>query len=123
MISHVHTHTHVHTHRLKTFEHQNERTASREYQIGKLDSLKTQVDEVSRKFEVCQDAYATAMFNFLSKEHLYTEKIQQMVKQQLSLHKQAVASLEAMLPQFDKKRGENGEQLAVASLTLATLCL
>ena len=33
------------------------------------------MDEKIRKFEDCQDAYATSMFSFLSKEQEYTSRI------------------------------------------------
>ena len=62
--------------RLKSFESQVER-ATREYNMEKLTSLKTEVDEVTRKFEECQDTYATDMFDFLAKEQTYTDKIAQ----------------------------------------------
>ena len=45
--------------------------------MGKLDALRADVDEAIRKFEDCQDAYATDMFGFLGKEQIYTEKLQQ----------------------------------------------
>ena len=62
--------------RLKSFESQVER-ATREYNMEKLTSLKTEVDEATRKFEECQDTYATDMFDFLAKEQTYTDKIAQ----------------------------------------------
>ena len=100
--------------------------------MGKLDALRADVEEAIKKFEDCQDAYATDMFAFLGKEQIYTHKLQQvacvcvcvracvcaqidlsppfplsqLVKQQLSYYKQATASLEHMLPHFDKKMGE-----------------
>ena len=43
--------------------------------MARIDALKAEVDEKTRKFEECQDAYATAMFSFLSKERDYTSKI------------------------------------------------
>ena len=51
--------------------------ASREYNMEKLTTLKAEVDEVTRKFEECQDTYATDMFDFLAKEQVYTDKIAQ----------------------------------------------
>ena len=62
--------------RLRNFEQQIERS-SREYNMEKLTALKTDVDDFSRKFEECQDAYATSMYEFISKEQEYTDKIQQ----------------------------------------------
>lgn len=44
--------------------------------MGKLDSLRAEVDEATKKFEDCQDAYATALFTFMGKEQYYTEKLQ-----------------------------------------------
>ena len=44
--------------------------------MGKLDSLRADVDEATKKFEDCQDAYATELFTFMSKEQYYTEKLQ-----------------------------------------------
>ena len=70
--------------RLKSFEHQSERS-SREYNMEKLVSLKQEVDELSRKFEECQDSYATEMFNFLRKEKEYTEHMQNVSHCWLSL--------------------------------------
>ena len=43
--------------------------------MGKIDTLKSDVDEVTKKFEDCQDAYATELFTFMSREQLYTEKL------------------------------------------------
>ena len=43
--------------------------------MGKIDALKSDVDEVTKKFEDCQDAYATELFTFMSREQLYTEKL------------------------------------------------
>ena len=65
--------------RLKSFESQVER-ATREYNMEKLTSLKTEVDEATRKFEECQDTYATEMFDFLAKEQTYTDKIAQVTR-------------------------------------------
>ena len=62
--------------RLKSLEHQTERS-SREYPMGKLDALRADVEEAIKKFEDCQDAYATDMFAFLGKEQIYTHKLQQ----------------------------------------------
>ena len=45
--------------------------------MGKLDSLRSDVDESTKKFEDSQDAYATELFTFMSKEQLYTEKLQE----------------------------------------------
>ena len=45
--------------------------------MGKLDALRAEVDEATKKFEDCQDAYATELFTFMSKEQLYTEKVQE----------------------------------------------
>ena len=45
--------------------------------MGKLDSLRSEVDEATKKFEDCQDAYATEMFTFMSREQLYTEKLRE----------------------------------------------
>ena len=61
-------------HRLQAAERQAEKS-NREYQMGKIDSLKSDVDEVTKKFEDCQDAYATELFTFMSREQLYTEKL------------------------------------------------
>ena len=61
--------------RLQAAERQAEKS-NREYQMGKIDALKTEVDEATKKFEDCQDAYATELFTFMSKEQLYTEKLQ-----------------------------------------------
>lgn len=44
--------------------------------MGKLDALRTDLDEATKKFEDCQDAYATELFTFMTKEQLYTEKLQ-----------------------------------------------
>ena len=62
--------------RLKSFESQMEK-ATREYNMEKLTTLKAEVDEATRKFEECQDSYATEMFDFLAKEQVYTDKIAQ----------------------------------------------
>ena len=62
--------------RLKNFEQQIEKS-TKEYNMEKLTTLRTEVDETSRKFEECQDAYATSMYEFISKEQEYTDKIQQ----------------------------------------------
>ena len=56
--------------------------ATREYNMEKLTTLKAEVDEFTRKFEECQDTYATDMFDFLAKEQVYTDKIAQ-----VSLHR------------------------------------
>ena len=45
--------------------------------MGKLDALRADVEEAIKKFEDCQDAYATDMFAFLGKEQIYTHKLQQ----------------------------------------------
>lgn len=45
--------------------------------MEKLVALKAEVDDATRKFEECQDAYATSMYEFISKEQEYTDKIQQ----------------------------------------------
>lgn len=50
--------------------------STREYNMEKLTSLRTEVDESTRKFEESQDAYATSMYEFISKEQQYTDKIQ-----------------------------------------------
>ena len=71
--------------------------------MEKLQALRQEVDDTSKVFEDCQDAYATEMFDFLSKEHLYTEKIQMLVKLQITHYKNAAAQLEGMLPTFEKK--------------------
>ena len=47
--------------------------------MGKLDALKTEVDDATKKFEDCQNAYATEMFTFISKEREYTEKLKEVV--------------------------------------------
>lgn len=60
--------------RLQAAEKQAEKS-NREYQMGKIDALKSDVDEATKKFEDCQDAYATELFTFMSKEQLYTEKL------------------------------------------------
>jgi recombination DNA repair RAD52 pathway protein len=60
--------------RLQAAEKQAEKS-NREYQMGKIDALKSDVDEVTKKFEDCQDAYATELFTFMSREQLYTEKL------------------------------------------------
>ena len=51
--------------------------ATREYNMEKLTTLKAECDEATRKFEECQDTYATDMFDFLAKEQVYTDKIAQ----------------------------------------------
>ena len=110
-------------HRLQSAEKQAEKS-NREYQMGKIDALRAEVDEATKKFEDCQDAYATELFTFMSKEQLYTEKLQevgwsynshpscllhilplsfQFVRRQVSMLKQGVASLEGMLPTIEKK--------------------
>ena len=61
--------------RLRNFEQQIEKS-NREYNMEKLASLKLEVDDFSRKFEECQDAYATSMYEFISREQEYTDKIQ-----------------------------------------------
>ena len=61
--------------RLRNLEQQMERS-TREYNMEKLAALRTEVDESTRKFEECQDAYATSMYEFISKEQQYTDKIQ-----------------------------------------------
>ena len=53
--------------------------ATREYNMEKLTTLKAEVDEATRKFEECQDTYATDMFDFLAKEQTYTDKIAQVL--------------------------------------------
>ena len=62
--------------RLRNFEQQIEKS-TREYNMEKLQSLKMEVDEATKKFEECQDAYATSMYEFISKEQEYTDMIQQ----------------------------------------------
>ena len=71
--------------------------------MEKLQTLRTEVDEATRRFEDYQDAYATEMYEFLSKEQLYAEKIQQLVLLQITHYKNAAAQLEGMLPIFEKK--------------------
>lgn len=66
----------IHLYRLQSAEKQAEKS-NREYQMGKLDGLRSEVDEATKKFEDCQDAYATELFTFMSKEQLYTEKLQE----------------------------------------------
>jgi len=44
--------------------------------MEKLTALKTDVDEATRKFEECQDAYATSMYDFINREQEFTDKIQ-----------------------------------------------
>ena len=61
--------------RLRHFEQQIEKS-SREYNMEKLTALKTDVDEATRKFEECQDAYATSMYDFINREQEFTDKIQ-----------------------------------------------
>ena len=61
--------------RLRHFEQQIEKS-SREYNMEKLTALKTEVDEATRKFEECQDAYATSMYDFINREQEFTDKIQ-----------------------------------------------
>jgi hypothetical protein len=92
--------------RLQSAEKQAERS-NREYQMGKLDSLRADVDEATKKFEDCQDAYATELFTFMSKEQQYTEKLQDFVRRQVAMLKQGVASLEGMLPTIEKKMSES----------------
>jgi hypothetical protein len=92
--------------RLQAAEKQAEKS-NREYQMGKIDALKSDVDEVTKKFEDCQDAYATELFTFMSREQLYTEKLLDFVRKQVSMLKQGVASLEGMLPTIEKKMSES----------------
>lgn len=61
--------------RLRHFEQQIEKS-TRDYNMEKLTTLKTEVDDTSRKFEECQDAYATSMYEFISCEQQYSDKIQ-----------------------------------------------
>ncbi len=44
--------------------------------MEKLTALKMEVDEASRKFEECQDAYATSMYDFINREQEFTDRIQ-----------------------------------------------
>ena len=66
---------HACNYRLRTFEQQIVKS-TRDYNMEKLTALKNEVDDSSRKFEECQDAYATSMYEFISKEQEYTDKIQ-----------------------------------------------
>lgn len=72
----MHVSSPVYLYRLQSAEKQAEKS-NREYQMGKLDALRAEVDEATKKFEDCQDAYATELFTFMSKEQLYTEKLQE----------------------------------------------
>ena len=80
--------------------------AQRELNFGKLETLKADADEASRKFYTCQDAYATDMFSVLSREREYVEKLAHLMKIQIAYHKQAATSLESLLPQLEKRMSQ-----------------
>lgn len=84
--------------------------AQRELNFGKLEALKAEADEASRKFYTCQDAYATDMLTVLSRERDYVEKLAHLVKIQLAYHKQAVTSLDSLLPHLEKRMNETQER-------------
>ena len=71
--------------------------------MEKLTILQQNVDETTRVFDDAQDNYATEMFDFLSKEQVYTSKIQELVMLQVTHYKNAAVHLESMLPHFEKK--------------------
>lgn len=74
--------------------------------MEKLVNMRQEVDECSKIFDVAQDHYATEMYDFLSKEQVYTTKIQELVKLQITHYKNAAVQLEGMLPTFEKKMSE-----------------
>ncbi|KAL5473106.1 hypothetical protein EMCRGX_G027551 [Ephydatia muelleri] len=84
--------------------------AQRELNFGKLEALKAEADEASRKFFTCQDAYATDLLSVLSHEKEYVEKLAHLVKIQLAYHKQAVTSLDSLLPHLEKRMNETQER-------------
>ena len=97
--------------------------AQRELNFGKLESLKMEADEASRKFYTCQDAYATDMFSVLSREREYVEKLAHLMKIQIVYHKQAITSLESLLPQLEKRMSKgftNPPPLSFPSLSVSS---
>ena len=63
--------------------------STREYNMEKLINMRQEVDDCTKAFDDAQDAYATEMFDFLSKEQVYTKKIQELVKLQITHYKNA----------------------------------
>lgn len=71
--------------------------------MEKLGNLRQDVDECTRIFDDAQDHYAAEMYDFLSKEQVYTRKIQELVMLQITHYTNGAAQLQAMLPEFGKK--------------------
>lgn len=67
---------------------------------SKLDNLQTELDEAENKFDHQQDAYATDMFRFLSREHEIAEEVYKLAERQLLWHRQSVKTLEECLPKL-----------------------
>ncbi len=75
--------------------------------MEKLGNLRQDVEDCTKLFDDAQDQYAAEMYDFLSKEQLYTRKIQELVLSQIKHYKTAANQLEAMLPKFEKKMSKS----------------
>jgi len=96
---------------------------TREYNMEKILNLRQEEDESTKLFDDAQDAYATEMYDFLSKEQLYTQKIQELVMLQITHYKNAAVQLEGMLPRFEKRMSKKYSSRGLLTCTIMHTCI
>jgi hypothetical protein len=69
----------------------------------KAEALKTDLDQAINNFEQSQDSYATDLFAFLSREREIAAILHRMIILQITHHKEALNTLDQMLPRLDKE--------------------
>ncbi|CAH1274321.1 ARHGAP44 [Branchiostoma lanceolatum] len=66
--------------------------------MAKAESLKDEMDDAQSRMNLCRDALATDMYQFVSKEQEYAHNLISLVEAQIRFHRAAISSLEKVLP-------------------------
>ncbi|KAG5897372.1 hypothetical protein JTB14_022080 [Gonioctena quinquepunctata] len=82
-------------------------SASNRYHSTGKETLKEDMEEADMKVEQSRDQLAIEMFHILAKENEISEYILQLLKVQRSYHESALKSLQALIPQMEKKIGDS----------------
>ncbi|KAI0223519.1 Rho GTPase-activating protein 44 [Lamellibrachia satsuma] len=84
-------------------------TAARQTQGGqgtsttKVDAIRDELDEACTKVQQCRDQLATEMYNFVARESEYSELLIELVREQTEYHRQALETLDNMLPEMTEQ--------------------
>ncbi|XP_053327039.1 rho GTPase-activating protein 17 isoform X2 [Spea bombifrons] len=96
----------------RTRYNQTQKSLGMQMQLGKMDSLKEEVDEAANKVEQCKDQLAADMYNFVSKEGEYGQYFVTLLEAQADYHRKALAVLEKALPEIQAQQDKWTEKPA-----------